>query len=639
MPGQDGDDGGFEALVGRSPEPVAVYCGGRLVYANPALAVYLGYGSVGEVAGTSVAGFVAAHAGADEDQALLEACFARGGWSRELRLSRRDGAVVVALLRVEPLAFGGRAAHALFIRDVTERARASDALVRSEQDFRTIIERSPLAMCVSRRDRIVYVNRAMLEYLGYDAEATMIGPTLAELSDELIHPADRKRTQEAFAGLFARLDGAGALKHDRLVRLEDVRLRSKRDGSLRYCDMHGVLVMHDGLPALVTTLHDHTDRRAAAERIRIADRMSSLGMLAAGVAHEINNPLTYVIGNLELVASRLPPGGDVGPSRPDLADALGKVQTGLDRIRRTVRTLKAFTRADEETVGPVDLVAVLDSCIEMAETHLRHRGRAVRAYQAAPPVLGNDARLAQVFLNLLVNAAEALDEESHARNEVVVSVAASERTVTVEVRDNGCGIGPEGLQRIFDPFYTTKPVGVGTGLGLFVSRGIVTSLGGSIAIDSTPGKGTSVRIRLPAAILSQDTRPPPDEVVHRERARILVVDDEPLVLDLVRRILQPEHDVETVPCAREALTLVLRGEPYALILCDLMMPDMNGAELYARLAHDAPEAACRLAFMTGGAVSAAGEDALERAQNPRLEKPFQARELLAFVRKQLARFT
>ena len=169
-------------------------------------------------------------------------------------------------------------------------------------------------------------------------------------------------------------------------------------------------------------------------------------------------------------------------------------------------------------------------------------------------------------------------------------------------------------------------------------RGIVTSLGGTITIDSTPGKGTSVRVRLPSVCPSEKARPPVDEVGQRHRARILVIDDEPLVLDLVRRILQADHDVETVPCAREALARVLRGEPYALILCDLMMTEMNGAELYARLALDAPEAAGRLVFMTGGAVSAASEVALERAPNPRLEKPFQATELRAFVQKQLARF-
>jgi signal transduction histidine kinase/ActR/RegA family two-component response regulator len=487
---------------------------------------------------------------------------------------------------------------------------------------------------------MVYANRAMLEYLGYDSQGTLTVPTLVELSDEIIHPGDRQRTRAAFQELFAGLGagGPGTGWESKVVRTDDVRLRRRGDAALRFCDIHGVLVMHDGRPAVVTMLQDQTERRAAADRIRLADRMSSLGTLAAGVAHEINNPLTYVIGNLDLVAARLGRGnGDGAAPDPELAVALGRMQTGLDRIRRTVRALKTFTRADEETLGAVDVARVLDSCIEMVQAHLRHRGRVVRDYAPAPAVRGNEARLGQVFLNLLVNAADALDERQSPRNEVRVAVAAADGQVTVEVRDNGCGIAPEVLPRVFDPFFTTKPVGVGTGLGLFVSHEIVAALGGDIAVDSVLGQGTWARVRLPAAAEAaaggavRGAGP-------QARARVLVIDDEPLVLDVIRRVLQHDHDVETESEPRRALQRLLGADRdrFALILCDLMMPDLSGAELVARLRAGAPDVVARVAFMTGGAVSPGAEAALGRAAHPTLEKPFEPGELLAFVNRLLA---
>ena len=176
-----------------------------------------------------------------------------------------------------------------------------------------------------------------------------------------------------------------------MVRIGDIRLRRQRDGALRVCDMYGVIVIHDGAPALVTYLQDLTDQRLHEERMRLADRMSSLGTLAAGVAHEINNPLAYVIANVEFIAHKL----DADDS--DLAAPLSAVRVGLDRIRKIVQGLKTFSRRDEETIGPVDVRQVLESCIEIAQSQLRHTCKVTRDYEEAPPVRGNEARLAQVF--------------------------------------------------------------------------------------------------------------------------------------------------------------------------------------------------------------------------------------------------
>jgi CheY-like chemotaxis protein len=189
---------------------------------------------------------------------------------------------------------------------------------------------------------------------------------------------------------------------------------------------------------------------------------------------------------------------------------------------------------------------------------------------------------------------------------------------------------------VFDPFFTTKPVGVGTGLGLFVCHGIVEALGGEIAVDSAPGRGTSVRVRFPRAAPAADAPAPRALAPATSRARILVVDDEPMVCELVRAILGAESSVDVTSSAAEALERLRGAEPYDLVLCDLMMPEMTGAELCRRVEAERPGAARRIVFMTGGAVSETLDSYLEESSRPQLDKPFTPDELRAFVRQQLA---
>ncbi|HEX8820980.1 MAG TPA: ATP-binding protein [Archangium sp.] len=258
-------------------------------------------------------------------------------------------------------------------------------------------------------------------------------------------------------------------------------------------------------PAVARELREaalRTERRKMQEQLLLSDRLASLGLLAASVAHEINNPLASLMANLEFVLN--PDEGD-GPvqasSLPaEQQQALRDCHLCAVRIRDIVRDIKVFSRTDDKQRGPLDVHRVLDSSLRMAWNHIFHRARIVKDYAAHAPVLGNEAPLGQVFLNLLVNAAQAIPE-GHTTPQEIRVVTRQEGTshVRVEIHDTGRGIPPELQDRIFDPFFTTKPAGVGTGLGLAICRRLVDELGGELGVKSALGQGTVFHLRLPTA--------------------------------------------------------------------------------------------------------------------------------------------
>ncbi|MDP2346068.1 MAG: response regulator [Deltaproteobacteria bacterium] len=404
-------------------------------------------------------------------------------------------------------------------------------------------------------------------------------------------------------------------------------------------------------PAIERELRDtalRAERSKMQEQLIISDRMASLGILAAGVAHEINNPLAAVMANLAFVAAdvaklalelRMPDGAADDASTEWIAtrlhtmeDSLRDARESADRVRLIVRDLKIFSRADEEKTGAVDVRRVIESSLRMAWNEIRHRARLVKEYGNISAVEGNEARLGQVFLNLIVNAAQAIPEGLAEGNEIrVVTKQDGQGRVVVEVRDTGSGIPESVISRIFDPFFTTKTIGEGTGLGLAICHRIVIGLGGELAVESQLGKGTTFRIVLPAA-KSAVVRPGPATPVASvsRRARILIVDDEPMLGKAVLRMLSPEHDVVAVTAARDGIARVL-GQPFDVIICDLMMPEVSGMDLHAELARFAPDQAERVVFMTGGAFTSRAREFLDRVRNPRIEKPFDEGSIKALI--------
>jgi len=293
------------------------------------------------------------------------------------------------------------------------------------------------------------------------------------------------------------------------------------DGRAQACD---VAVRREVVPGVdLVVVRDGIDRPSLQAHLRRTDRLSTFGLLAVGVAHEINNPLMYAMTNLRAALRRMPELTEYARrhARDELAEALEQCRRmlatadeGLHRIETLVRDLRVSSREGEQR-EPVDLRQVLESALNIAHGEIRQRARVVRDYAEDAIVEGNPARLGQVFLNLLVNAAQAMPADatpaSPAKNAEIriVTRGADEGRVAVEISDNGAGIAPENIARIFEPFFTTKAAVEGTGLGLYIAHAIVREHGGSIEAESTLGKGTTVRVLLPVARSAPETTTAP----------------------------------------------------------------------------------------------------------------------------------
>ncbi|MCA9708534.1 MAG: response regulator [Myxococcales bacterium] len=366
------------------------------------------------------------------------------------------------------------------------------------------------------------------------------------------------------------------------------------------------------------------------ERLHAAERLAALGTLAGGVGHEINNPLTWVTNNIKFVRDELGPDADTS-----IREALDDALDGTSRIASIVRDLKLFsqTRAQRKAV---DVPALLRTVLKMAGTEIQHRARLRTDLRPVATVVADEAHLGQVFLNLVVNATHAMDAGRAETNELrVCTRPGSSGSVIIEISDTGMGMSPEVRERIFEPFFTTKDPGKGTGLGLAISHRIVTELGGHIEIDSELGRGTTMRVLLPAAdelTASGDLLEP--EAKSTSKLRVLVVDDEPLLLRVTTRILSPHAEVETAGDGLQALRRIRGGEVYDVVLCDLVMPEMSGMELHATLAREDPSLAERMLFMAGGAFTDEARAFLEREDIRWLSKPLNPRTLVEALEEQ-----
>lgn len=386
---------------------------------------------------------------------------------------------------------------------------------------------------------------------------------------------------------------------------------------------------------VVNTFHDITAHKAATDRAAQQERLATVGTLSAGLGHEINNPLAYILGNIDFAIEEVRAVAGPSPSArmAEVAQTLVEAREGAERIRKLVKGLRALAREDVVLYG-VPVAGVIETSISMAAHEIRKKATVVQELQDLPPALADESRLTQVMVNLVMNAAQAFEGGDPSTNRITVSTARTpDNRIRIRVSDNGPGIPQHLLTRIFDAFFTTKPVGVGTGLGLPVSRNLIASLGGELLVESTPGEGATFTVLLPIA-------PTEGEIAEEEavtRGKLLLIDDEPAVLNALRRVLSRDHDVTVVSDSREALTKLQADPSYDMILCDMMMPTVTGAQLFKTVDATMPGMSDRFVFMTGGMANSDVQRFMASISNERIEKPFSSPGLLSLASRFVAK--
>jgi PAS domain S-box-containing protein len=522
------------------------------------------------------------------------------------------------LLRVVPLAPGeAGAGFALVAMDITEHRRAETRLRASNAKATAMLDAMPDMMFRLSADGV---------YLDVHAERP----------DMLAAPRDQilgRRVHDVFgaeSGAQAEAVIARALATGEVQRLE---FTLAMPGGMR---QHEARIVASGTDEVVAIVRDVTESKLLQARLALADRLAALGTLSAGVAHEINNPLTYILIGIESVLKeirRRGPDEPLGARLDVLVERLQGAMEGARRVRRIVSDLRTFGRADEEQERLIDPRAVLDSAASMVDSAIRYRARLLRDYHEVPQILGNHDRLVQVFVNLLLNAAQAVGEGETSRNFIRIATRTDpEGRVVIEVTDSGEGIPVADLGQIFDPFFTTKPVGEGTGLGLWVCHSIVTGHGGSISVDSRRGEGTTFRVVLPAGMQTVESDGDDDDVlVSLPSGSILIIDDDEQVAHSLA-ILFEGSELTVLTSGHEAVRRLKAGARFDWIFCDLMMPDLSGMDVYEQAHQAGLGLESRFVFMTGGIFTPRARDFVARVPNPCLSKPFHPRQVVAALR-------
>ncbi len=616
----------FRSVLDALPVLVAIHREGRILYANPSLAERLGW-PASELVGRSFESIVLA----DDRLRLMAFVLDRSNEGQELEHVRMrtasGGELHIGALGLPNVSFEGEAARGFFALDLTAHRHIEEELERSEETMQALV--SGLPDLIVRLDEQGVVVDAQAG--GAMRAAQRLRDTRGRPVAELVGDIPGLSRDFLEQGLVVVREALASGEVRSLERMVDY-----ADGPSRLFELRIVPIA--ARREVVVIARDVTARRERDRQMAIADRMVSLGTLAAGVAHEINNPLTYVMGSLDDIDRGLAQmrrgGGAASSDVAGLQAALDQAREGVARVTAIVRSLKTFTRVDARSVAPVDVHELIEQAIALTHQEVRHRARLLRHYHASSPALADAVQLVQVLVNLLANAAQAIPEGNREAHEIRVLTGEDDGHVWIEVQDSGVGISPEVQRHVFDPFFTTKPRGRGTGLGLAISHRIIGEFGGALTVRSVPGKGSTFRVELtrtgelpaPAvADMADAPRRQPSLGGH-----ILIVEDEPAIADMVQRLLS-DWRTSVVHSGHAALSALGGVSSYDLVLCDITMPEVSGVDVYESAIQLRPELRSRFIFMCGGVTTERAQKFLETDQPTVLWKPFDASELRSLV--------
>jgi PAS domain S-box-containing protein len=512
-------------------------------------------------------------------------------------------------------------------------ASLEGALAARERWFATTLQSIGDAVVTTDSEhRVTFLNRAAETLLGVPSKEA-----LGRALEDVVRIVDARSEPLPLPAVSA--------PGEVLVLPPDARLLKAPRGEGQPVDIEGTVapIALDAAQALggVMVFRDVSERRRLERRLSTSERMAAIGTMAAGMQHEINNPLASILANLEFAREGL----RTAPSSAalhEITGALDDASEGAERIRRTVEELRYFSRSAETVDGHVEVASAIDEAVRMTAHALRHHASLRRAYGPAPRVRAEVGQLARVFVNLLLHVAQSMGDGGATTHTIVLTTRtdAAGRAVA-EISDDGPGTASDAVHRILDPFFGATVERSAEGLGLAVCHTIVTSLGGEIDVESELGKGTTFRVSLPPAgavpAAPQKAAPAlvaPASAPRSSRGRVLVVDDEVSIGKALRRILASEHDVTLESDARAALDR-LEHEEFDVVFCDLMMPNMSGMDFFDRVVAQAPALAERIVFLTGGAFSPRSEEFLRASPNACLTKPFTRQDVSSIVRRMI----
>ncbi len=528
------------------------------------------------------------------------------------KVRRASGVELPVEISATAVGIGNGAVTVCFVTDITDQLRAAEELRSSEARFAQLLDSAPDGVIMLRGDRVLSANRAAIGMFGCEEAENLIGQPLRQFVPTSGYAAIDE---------LERVGHAAEDRHPRPI------LVTTEDG--RSLEVSAVPMAYEGQRLVLAFLREVTERDAIHARLVQAERLAAIGLLASGVVHEINNPLTYVLLHLQYLHKELPKAA-LDPQRiTKLMHHLEEASHGASRVQNIVRDLRSFSRSEGEALVAVDLHRAVEAAAAMVQPELGATVTLRKLVPAGTYVLGLAPKLEQVVLNLLTNAAHALDSQPSPHT-ITVRATTTPGKVYLDVTDTGPGIAAEMKERVFDPFFTTKPRGKGTGLGLPICRSIVHSFGGRIWFSDAPQGGAQVNIELLASDPPRTSEPEsPSSSLPQPRTtkpKVLIIDDERPVVTMLARFLEPAYEVLPTTDPNEALSLLERHH-FDAILCDVMMPGMSGIDLYKAVREQAPGAEQRMVFMTGGGLHPEVYEFLRNAERPKLEKPFDIQEL------------